>query len=105
VLHVGTQSFQECISLTTIDLPKATEIGVFAFSTMSAVTLINIPKCLYLGNNVAVNAPGNDDVFLNIKTGCIINSNIALQTNNSGSPDGDLQYAVTSRGATVNYIP
>ena len=103
VVHVGTQSFQDCSLLTSINLPKVTKIGVFAFSTLPAITLINIPKCLYLGVNSLVNSPGNDNVFLNIKTGCIINTNIALQTNNAGAPDGDLTYAKNTRSALVNF--
>ena len=103
VVHVGTQSFQDCSLLTSINLPKATKIGVFAFSTLPAITLINIPKCLYLGNSYLVNSPGNNNVFLNIKTGCTINTNIALQTNNAGAPDGDLTYAKNTRSAIVNF--
>ena len=103
VVHVGTQSFLECSLLTSINLPKATTIGVFAFSTLPAITLINIPKCLYLGDNVLVNSPGNNNVFLNIKTGCTINTNIALKTNNAGAPDGDLTYAKNTRSAIVNF--
>ena len=103
VVHVGTQSFLECSLLTSINLPKATKIGVFAFSTLPAITLINIPKCLYLGTNSLVNSPGNNNVFLNIKTGCTINTNIALQTNNAGAPDGDLTYAKNTRSAIVNF--
>ena len=103
VVHVGTQSFTECSLLTSINLPKATKIGVFAFSTLPAITLINIPKCLYLGNNILANSPGNGNVFLNIKTGCTINTNIALKTNNAGAPDGDLTYAKNTRSAIVNF--
>lgn len=103
VVHVGTQSFQECSLLTSINLPKVTKIGVFALSTLPAITLINIPKCLYLGANSLVNSPGNDNVFLNIKTGCTINTNIALKTNNAGAPDGDLTYAKNTRSAIVNF--
>ena len=103
VVHVGTQSFEGCSLLTSINLPKATKIGFFAFSTLPAITLINIPKCLYLGTNLLVNSPGNDNVFLNIKTGCTINTNIALKTNNAGAPDGDLTYAKNTRSAIVNF--
>ena len=103
VVHVGTQSFQECSLLTSINLPKVTKIGILAFSTLPAINLINIPKCLYLGTNSLVNKPGNDNVFLNIKTGCTINTNIALQTNNAGAPDGDLTYAKNTRSAIVNF--
>ena len=103
VVHVGTQSFTECSLLTSINLPKATKIGVLAFSTLPAITLINIPKCLYLGINSLVNSPGNNNVFLNIKTGCTINANIALKTNNAGAPDGDLTYAKNTRSAIVNF--
>jgi len=103
--HIGTQSFSGCTSLVTLNLPKAIRVGVQAFENMTAVATINLPKCLYLGNNVNTNAPGNNNVFLSIKTGCTITANIALQTNNSGSPDGDLTYAISSRSATVNYVP
>lgn len=47
---------------------------------------------------------GNDNIFSNIKLGATITVPVALQTIDSGSPDGDLVYANGTRGATIIYI-
>ena len=69
------------------------------FREMGSVTLIDMPKCTQIGRTALDNG-----VFLLIKTGCVINVDSSLATNNSGAMDGDLAYAVNSRGATVNFI-
>ena len=97
---INTQTFMLCTALVTLDLPELTNVkGVFSFANMTSLTTLNIKKCINLGENVA-----NNNIFNTIKIGVIINTNIALQTCNSGSADGDLQYAIASRSAIVNYI-
>ena len=88
-------TFFQCTSLTSFSAPKLTGFQMgYAFNRCSAITLINIPKCILLGVSNA-----NNNVFFNMKSGCVINVNVALQTAN----DGDLVYAISARGATVNY--
>lgn len=87
--------------LTTIDLPMLTEIdGTYAFYNLSLITLINIPLCTKIGSSHTV----DNFTFSNIKIGCVINAHISLQTSNAGGIEADLQYAITSRFAIVNFI-
>ena len=100
VTTINTQTFNQS-ALSTLNLPELTNVkGVNAFGAMNNITLINMPKCTILGSDT-----GNNNTFLNIKTGCVINVNTVLQTANAGAPDGDLVYATGTRSATVNYIP
>lgn len=118
----GTGDFSSDTSLVTLNLPKLisaqyqlclgnTKLKFFTssvqrfnnvqnFMNCTSIELIDIPKCVQLGSSPAVNANN----FINIKLGCVINVNVFLQTCNAGTPDADLQYAITSRGAIVNYI-
>lgn len=103
VLTIGSTVFQGCTSLKNFSAAKATTAGGTGgntFRSCTSIETINIPKCTAL----APTALDNNN-FLLIKTGCVISVNVALQTNNAGGPDGDLVYAVGTRGATVNYIP
>jgi hypothetical protein len=95
-------TFQNCTSLTSFIAPKLTTIqnnGYFLLASCSSINTISMPALTTLGGTV-----GDNYIFYLIKTGCTITVPIAFQTNNSGSPDGDLQYAITTRGATVTYI-
>lgn len=119
----GFRNFSSCASLTTVELnnmvthngdwfgrtcpnlkiqhfPNCTRVTSNIALIDASFTLLNMPKCIQLGGSAADNG-----TLLNLATGCVINVNVALQTNNAGAPDGDLQYAITSRSATVNYIP
>jgi hypothetical protein len=116
--------FELCSSLTLADFPNVTEISYYVFNGNSKLKTVNIPNCTKIGVGLdgrvfyncisletvyapkctIISSEGNSDNFVNIKIGCIITVNVALQTNNYGAPDGDLQYAITSRGAIVNYI-
>jgi hypothetical protein len=98
VLTTGQSCFFDT-KATSYQFNKLTNCGDYAFNSCSNVTNIYMPKCAILGPTVL-----NDYIFNGIKTGCSITVKANLQTNNSGSPDGDLQYAITTRGATVNYV-
>ena len=95
-------TFQNCTSLTSFIAPKLTTIqnnGYYLLANCSSINTISMPALTTLGGTV-----GDNNIFYLIKTGCTITVPIVFQTNNSGSPDGDLQYAITTRGATVIYI-
>ena len=99
VKWAGTQSFADCTSLVNLDLPSLLGCAVLVFDNCSSLETLNIPKCTNLGNGV-----NNNNVFLNIKLGCVINIDSSRETCDGGAPDGDLVYAINTRGATVNYI-
>ncbi|MFB9055051.1 leucine-rich repeat domain-containing protein [Formosa undariae] len=94
---VGNQTFRNT-SVEVFDFPNATSVEYGAFAESSNATEINIIKSLTLGNNT-----GDNIVFFNIKTGCLIRVNIALATNNLGGADGDLIYAKDTRGCTIEF--
>ena len=57
------------------------------------------PKLTTLGGSV-----GDNQNFFNIKLNCEITVDGSLETNNGGNPDGDLEYAETTRSATIVYV-
>ncbi len=77
-----------------------TSCGANAFSDNTVIKnrKVYIPNCTNLGGTNLDNS-----VFVNTSQSSKIYANTFLSTNNSGSPDGDLQYAVTN-GAIVRYI-
>jgi hypothetical protein len=96
----GITIFETCNKLTELNFPLlSTFYSNAALSGLTGLKLLNIPNCTVLGKTTA-----NNSFFNNIRMGLIINCNSYLQTSNAGTPDGDLQYAITSRGAIVNYI-
>jgi hypothetical protein len=98
---VSVNNFDGCTLLKSFVAPELQHIaGNRGFQNCSSLENMYIPKCTILGNTVL-----DDLIFLNIKTGCAITVNIALQNINSGSPDGDLIYAIGTRGAIVTYVP
>ena len=98
--EVGTQCFWGS-KVTSLDFPLLKKVGedngVNSFN-LTTCDYLNIPRCLILGSDT-----GNNFVFNNWKSGAIINVNRALETIDSGNPDGDLINAI-SKGAVVNYI-
>lgn len=101
VTLIYNNNFESNTSMNYCDLPNLTTINFNSnWKNCTSIELINIPKCNKLGDSPSTNT----GQFTNIKTGCVINVNISLQTANAGSPDADLQYAISSRGAIVNYI-
>lgn len=81
------------------DLSSVITVGTEAFLGCTSILFITLPLVTNLGGNSASN-----NVFTNIKTGATITVPIALQTINSGAPDGDLVYASGTRGATIIYV-
>jgi hypothetical protein len=100
VLSTNDEISRDCVS-STWNLPNCTEIGFdFLGNTSSNQTItVNAPKCTVLGSNASDNG-----VFCkwwgNMKFHITVNS--ALQTANSGAPDGDL--VGLNSGSTVTYV-
>lgn len=119
---VGKELCKSVSTLTTFVAPKiktltsgefwGTAVAVFDFPLLHTLTsgvnsfyntpttLINIPKCTVIGATVDT----NNWVFNGIGVGCVINVDASLETINAGNPEADLDYAITTRLATVNYI-
>lgn len=84
------------------DFSSITNILSQVFRNAFAVEFLDFPVLISLGIDAGAVTVS---VFDNIKFGCTIKVPIALQTANAGAPDGDLQYAISNRGATVIYYP
>ncbi|MBE8727987.1 leucine-rich repeat protein [Flavobacterium hungaricum] len=96
----NTGTFENCTSLQRIYMPKCkTVTGYRLMQNCSSLLEFYAPQLTQLG--ITLN---NDANFNTIKTGCTITVPVALQTINSGSPDGDLVYASGTRGATIIYV-
>ena len=96
---IGTGTFQNSWDILTFSAPLLETInGSFCFNGWDKCTSINIPMLTTLGSSV-----GDNGHFGNLKTGCSITVKSSLQTVNAGAPDGDLQFAVSSRGAIITY--
>ena len=48
---IGDYAFSNCTSLTTIDLPECTFINSYAFSDCTSLTTVNLPECYSIGSN------------------------------------------------------
>lgn len=90
---------RECPLLTVADFPNVEHFTENSSFYESNCTTYNLNSALTLGSTVGLN-----QVFYGIPTGSTINVPIALSTVNAGGVEGDLAYAIDSRGATVNYI-
>lgn len=96
----GTDNNSGCPNLTTIILPSLNTIGNYCFANCTALTIINLPACIALGNDT-----GNNNVFngINGKT-LTLTVPTSLSTCDGGSPDGDITNLVGNNTVTVNYI-
>ena len=99
VQTIGDNSFYGCSSLTTIDLPQVQTIGDASFYVCSSLISVKIPKCNQLGTTT-----GDNNVFNYCSTGLSVTTNIVLKTNNSGLPDGDLDYVINLLSGIVLYV-
>ena len=121
VTTIGNSAFNGCTSLvgdlvfnSLIDLGNAaffgTKITGFTANNVATIQTHAFYNCTALAQiyiiNVGLIGTSNtalNNVFLNIKTGCTIKVPVAMQTINAGGVEPDLQYAITSRGATIIY--
>lgn len=92
---------RNCPKLTSISLPNVTNINVKAafYSDLNSLKDFYMPKLVQCGPTA-----GYESIFYLINAGGTITVNVALQTADSGSPDGDLVYAANNRGATIVYV-
>ncbi len=93
VATIDTFCFLECTSLTSIDIPKCTDIGFGSFQN-SPLTYVNVPSCYNVGSDVfaGVTGPG----IININSGVTASSGEWL-----GSGPGQI---LVDNGWTINYI-
>ena len=93
-------SFKNCLSLPSISLPSATSIDAYSFFNCDSLTSINLPACTNLGGTT-----GDDNVFTLISGNTITATfNVAVSINNSGNPDGDIQYLQSFNTTSITYI-
>jgi hypothetical protein len=101
VTIISDDCFYDCNSLISINLPWVTTIGVSSFAYCTSLTTMNLPLCTNLGETVV-----NNNVFTNI-TGQTITLTIPsdLMICNGGLPDGDIQYLIDNNDVTIIEIP
>lgn len=87
-----------CPLLLVGNYDEVTTVGSNNCLENTRFTSLSMKKCTSLGTTT-----GENGVFLNIPIGATIKVANSLKTVNSGSPDGDLEYARISRGATIVY--
>lgn len=99
---IGASCFSGETQLSYIEdiiLPNCTSsTGNSHFHTLPFLKIVYIPRMTNLGTS-----SGDNNVFFGIPSGVNIYAHPSLSTNNGGSPDGDLAYAI-SRGCTVAYV-
>lgn len=89
--------FYQNNALTLVNLPAATVIGSYCFNECFSLTSINLSSCTDLGGTVS------DDGVFNFITGNTIALTIssALMTCDSGNPDGDIVYLQANNTVTI----
>jgi hypothetical protein len=99
LIIAGSFSFSECFELSNINFPLLNNIDEACFDQCTSITIINIPSCTNLGgtveNNLVFNFTGNT---------ITATFNSVLATNNSGNPDGDIQYLQSNNTVTITYV-
>jgi hypothetical protein len=100
LITAGNICFSGCYSINVLNFPLLTTAGLACFNGIESLTTINLPSCTNLGGTV-----GDDNVFQGI-TGNTITAtfNSALATNNSGNPDGDIDYLDSNNTVTITYV-
>lgn len=90
-------------TINEINLPNLTHTNTDAFASnapgggqASDINILRIPLCTNLGGSTA-----NNSCFIYTANGMTVYANSILQTNNSGAPDGDLQYLVSNGGSVI----
>jgi hypothetical protein len=97
ITNVGDDCLKNNIFLTLLYLPAVKAIGPQAFSGCTALTTIYIPKCTDLGGSVVDNS-----VFENIIGNAIsLKIDPSRLTCNAGLPDGDIQTLQTNNTVAI----
>lgn len=88
IKEIQTAGFKNANNLQNVYLPNVSVIGDSVFSGCVFLTTIYIPKCTQLGTTV-----GDDSVFFNIASLYItLKIDPSRLTCNLGGPDGDIAY-------------
>jgi hypothetical protein len=125
VVSLGASCFQETTNIKNIEFKGVLSVTGINIVASSKVRRVVLPNCTYLadqglaGNGNIVNVwglpkvislgttSGNNNVFLFPSVPFFTPSRfycpVALQTNNGGSPDGDISY-FTTNGGVVTYV-
>ena len=91
---------QRSVGEQSASLPLCLSIGSFAFNNCDALNSVYIPLCTNLGGTT-----GDDSVFDNANERDItITIPASLMTNNSGNPDGDIQYLQVEDNTTITQV-
>ena len=100
----GTFCISNCTALTTISLPALTTAGDYCFDGCTALTTISLPALT--AANTSLGATSGDNSVFNGITGKTITLTVPVyfQTNNGGSPDGDIQYLAANNNETIIYV-
>ena len=101
---MGYQVFTDCSEALNYNFPELLSISnggslTRNFLNNTKVLTISMPKITTMGTNTV-----NNNIFLGIKTGCVITVPIAMQTINAGGVEPDLAYAIGTRSAVVTYV-
>ncbi|WP_417942176.1 hypothetical protein [Flavobacterium sp. RS13.1] len=97
-------SFRLNPELKKVDCPKVTSSS-WSYSGIDVcpkLELVNLPKLSLLRSGV--NANNSNYIFYLSKVGFTLNVSSAALTSNSGNLDRDVSFAITNRGAVVNYL-
>ncbi|MBW1655001.1 leucine-rich repeat protein, partial [Flavobacterium quisquiliarum] len=90
--------------VSNVDIANLETIGTGFMNSFgvnyNGLFTVNIPKVTSFTGSASV----LKSMFAKARAGIVINVNIAMSTNNAGSPDLDLQWAVTNKSAIINYI-
>lgn len=104
VTSAAAQWLRNNVAMKTCRLPNATTlIPEQLFSNNTSLELISYKKLKNYGNPAMVTNSGNISGFLNLKTGCKIETNVFMKTANSGAPHNAFVYAKNTRGAIVDF--
>ena len=119
LVRLGNQSIRNLPLLENLSLPMLRDMygSNWFLRGMTSLKVLNAPLLNKGGNNflegsvsleycnikMMKNALGSNS-FLNIKTNCIIDANVAMKTINSdGSADSRLLYAKNTRNCVINF--
>lgn len=64
ISEIGSYTFYNCTSLTSIDLPQVTSIGSYAFYRCSSLASINLPKATSIGSSAFYNCSSLTSISL-----------------------------------------
>jgi len=98
VTSIGAQAFNICSNVNFLWFPNCTSVTTTSIALVGVFTTIYIPRCTSMGATAASNT-----VFGGTAHPAKLYCPISLQTNNGGSPDGDITSFI-SLGGSVSYV-